>query len=84
MVSPFSWFSPHLLLSVQSPTFCQRLDKKAHPNTLLSLGHGQHDVTWFAINLSFLILRRKRNFKILEERQNYNLHLKNSADNVNR
>ena len=44
-----------------------RLDNKTHPNALLPLGHGHHKVTRLAINLGFLVLGRKRNFKILEE-----------------
>jgi hypothetical protein len=32
--------------------------------TLLSLGHGQHDVTRLAINLGFLALRRKEKNQI--------------------
>src|SRR6266702_924081 len=67
-------------------TFCQfsGLDKKTHPISLLSLCHGQHDLTRLAINLCFLILRRKGEFKILEERQSYDLHLKNSENSANR
>jgi hypothetical protein len=60
------------------------LDKETHPNTLLPLRHGHHKVTRLAINLCFLILRRQGNFKILEERQDYDLHLQNSTNNVNR
>jgi hypothetical protein len=60
------------------------LDKETHPGTLLPLGHGQHDITRLAINLVFLALRRKGKFEILEERQNYDLHFKNTANNVNR
>src|SRR6266702_3989103 len=53
--------------------------KKTHPTSLLSLRHGQHDLTRLAINLCFLVLRKGK-FKILEERQNYDLHLKNSEN----
>ena len=60
-----------------------RLDKETHPDTLLPLGHRQHEVTRLAINLGFLALRRKGKLKFLEERQNYGLHFKNSANNVN-
>jgi hypothetical protein len=56
---------------------------KTHPNTFLPLGHGHHEMTRLATNLCFLGLRRKRKLKVLEERQSYDLHLKNSANNVN-
>lgn len=59
-----------------------RLDQETHPDALLSLSHRQHDVTRLAIHL--LALRRKGKFKFLEERQNYDLHFKNSVNNVNR
>jgi hypothetical protein len=54
---------------------------KTHPNTFLPLRHGQHKETRLAINL--LVFRRKRKFKTLEERHNYDLHLKNSVNNLN-
>jgi hypothetical protein len=35
------------------------------------------------MNLGFLVLRRKRKFEILEKGQNYDLHLKKTANIVN-
>ena len=91
-------FRPLIYLCSQKPTYKYKhttqisasctpsvygLDKETHPNTPLPLGHGYHSVTRLAINLCFLILRRQRKFKILEERQDYDLHLQNSVNNVN-
>ena len=73
----YTQISDHYLLTLY------RLDQETHPDTLLPLGHGQHDVTRLAINFGFLALRRKGNFKSLEERQNYGLHFKDSVDNIN-
>jgi hypothetical protein len=56
---------------------------ETHPDTLLPLCHRQHHVPRLSINLGFLVLRRKGKLKILEKGQNYDLHLKNTANNVN-